>query len=206
MKNLFKIGTLTLIISSVSLHAAEFESNVAISNDYVWRGMTQTTEEPAISGGFDIAGDNGLYFGTWASNVEFGDGAALELDWYAGYGGETESGVSYDFGYLAYTYPGENSLDFEEIYLGLGYSYFGFTFSSGQDSAPDNSELSIALGETGIGVTFGDYEDYGEYTLISYDLPIDLAGLGVSIAWSDFSAEGSSGLADEDTFLITFSM
>ena len=206
MKNLFKIGALTLIISSVSLHAAEFESNVAISNDYVWRGMTQTTEEPAISGGFDIAGENGLYFGTWASNVEFGDGAALELDWYAGYGGETESGVSYDFGYLAYTYPGENSLDFEEIYLGLGYSYFGFTFSSGQDSAPDNSELSIALGETGIGVTFGDYEDYGEYTLISYDLPIDLAGLGVSIAWSDFSAEGSNGLADEDTFLITFSM
>ena len=206
MKNLFKIGALALIIGSVSLHAAEFESNVALSNDYVWRGMTQTTEEPAISGGFDIAGENGLYFGTWASNVEFGDGAALELDWYAGYSGETESGVSYDFGYLAYTYPGEDSLDFEEIYLGLGYSYFGFTFSSGQDSAPDNSELSIALGETGIGVTFGDYEDYGEYTLISYDLPIDLAGLGVSIAWSDFSAEGSSGLADEDTFLITFSM
>ena len=206
MKNLFKIGVLALIIGSVSLHAAEFESNVALSNDYVWRGMSQTTEEPAISGGFDIAGENGLYFGTWASNVEFGDGAALELDWYAGYGGETESGVSYDFGYLAYTYPGENSLDFEEIYLGLGYSYFGFTFSSGQDSAPDNSELSIALGETGIGITFGDYEDYGEYTLISYDLPIDLAGLGVSIAWSDFSAEDSSGLADEDTFLITFSM
>ena len=206
MKNLFKIGALALIIGSVSLHAAEFESNVALSNDYVWRGMSQTTEEPAISGGFDIAGENGLYFGTWASNVEFADGAALELDWYAGYSGETESGVSYDFGYLAYTYPGEDSLDFEEIYLGLGYSYFGFTFSSGQDSAPDNSELSIALGETGIGITFGDYEDYGEYTLISYDLPIDLAGLGVSIAWSDFSAEDSSGLADEDTFLITFSM
>ena len=206
MKNLLKIGALALIIGSVSLHAAEFESNVALSNDYVWRGMTQTSEEPAISGGFDIAGENGLYFGTWASNVEFGDGAALELDWYAGYSGEIESGVSYDFGYLAYTYPGEDSLDFEEIYLGLGYSYFGFTFSSGQDSAPDNSELSIALGETGIGITFGDYEDYGEYTLISYDLPIDLAGLGVSIAWSDFSAEDSSGLADEDTFLITFSM
>ena len=206
MKNLIKIGAIAIFTSVMSLQAAEFESNVALSNDYVWRGMTQTAEEPAISGGFDIAGENGLYFGTWASNVEFGDGAALELDWYAGYGGETESGVSYDFGYLAYTYPGEDSLDFEEIYLGLGYSYFGFTFSSGQDSAPDNSELSIALGDTGVGVSFGDYEDYGEYTLISYDLPIDIAGLGVSIAWSDFSAEDSSGLADEDTFLITFSM
>jgi hypothetical protein len=206
MKNLIKIGAIAIFSSAMSLQAAEFESNVALSNDYIWRGMTQTAEEPAISGGFDIAGDNGLYFGTWASNVEFGDGAALELDWYAGYANELENGLSYDFGYLAYTYPGEDSLDFEEIYLGLGYSYFGFTFSSGQDSAPDNSEFSVALGETGVGLTFGDYEDYGEYTLISYDLPIDIAGLGVSIAWSDFSAENSSGLADEDTFLITFSM
>lgn len=206
MKNLLKIGAIAIFSSAMSLQSAEFESNVAMSSDYVWRGMTQTAEEPAISGGFDIAGENGLYFGTWASNVEFGDGAALELDWYAGYANELENGLSYDFGYLAYTYPGEDSLDFEEIYLGLGYSYFGFTFSSGQDSAPDNSELSVALGETGIGVTFGDYEDYGEYTLISYDLPVAIAGLGVSIAWSDFSAEGSSGLADEDTFLITFSM
>ena len=206
MKNLIKIGAIAIFSSAMSLQAAEFESNVALSNDYIWRGMTQTAEEPAISGGFDIAGESGLYFGTWASNVEFGDGAALELDWYAGYANELENGLSYDFGYLAYTYPGEDSLDFEEIYLGLGYSYFGFTFSSGQDSAPDNSEFSVALGETGVGLTFGDYEDYGEYTLISYDLPIAIAGLGVSIAWSDFSAENSSGLADEDTFLITFSM
>jgi uncharacterized protein (TIGR02001 family) len=141
MKNLIKIGAIAIFSSAMSLQAAEFESNVALSNDYIWRGMTQTAEEPAISGGFDIAGESGLYFGTWASNVEFGDGAALELDWYAGYANELENGLSYDFGYLAYTYPGEDSLDFEEIYLGLGYSYFGFTFSSGQDSAPDNSEF-----------------------------------------------------------------
>ena len=89
MDKLIKIGIIAFLSSFISLQAAEFESNVAIANDYVWRGMTQTSEEPAISGGFDIAGDNGLYFGTWASNVEFGDGAALELDWYAGYAGET---------------------------------------------------------------------------------------------------------------------
>ena len=41
----------------MSLQAAEFESNVALSSDYIWRGMTQTAEEPAISGGFDIAGE-----------------------------------------------------------------------------------------------------------------------------------------------------
>ena len=204
MKNLLKLGVIAVFSGVMSLQAAEFESNVALSNDYVWRGMSQTSEEPAISGGFDIAGDSGLYFGTWASNVEFGDGAALELDWYAGYANELENGFTYDIGYLAYTYPGEDSLDFEEIYLGLGYSYFGYTFSSGQDGAPDNSEISIALGDTGLGFTYGDYDDYGEYTLISYDLPVSIAGLSVSLAFSDFDAEADG--ADEDTFLITFSM
>ena len=204
MKNLLKLGVIAVFSGVMSLQAAEFESNVALSNDYVWRGMSQTSEEPAISGGFDIAGDSGLYFGTWASNVEFGDGAALELDWYAGYANELENGFSYDIGYLAYTYPGEDSLDFEEIYLGLGYSYFGYTFSSGQDGAPDNSEISVALGDTGLGFTYGDYDDYGEYTLISYDLPVTIAGLSVSLAFSDFDAEADG--ADEDTFLITFSM
>ena len=206
MKNIFKFCTIVFFSSTATLQSAEFESNVAIANDYVWRGMTQTAEEPAISGGFDIAGESGLYFGTWASNVEFGDGAALELDWYAGYANELENGLSYDIGYLAFTYPGEDSLDFEEIYFGLGYSYFGLTYSSGQDSAPDNTEFSVALGETGLGITYGDYDEYGEYTIISYDLPISIAGLGVALSWSDFSAETFSGLADEDTFVITFSM
>ena len=206
MKNFLKTGVIALFSGVMSLQAAEFESNVALSSDYIWRGMTQTAEEPAISGGFDIAGESGLYFGTWASNVEFGDGAALELDWYAGYANELDNGFSYDIGYLAYTYPGEDSLDFEEIYVGFGYSYFGYTFSSGQDSAPDNSEISVALGETGLGLTYGDYDEYGEYTIISYDLPVAIAGLGVSLAWTDFSAEDSSGLADEDTFVVTFSM
>ena len=206
MKNIFKFCAIVLFSTTTALQSAEFESNVAIANDYVWRGMTQTSEEPAISGGFDIAGESGLYFGTWASNVEFGDGAALELDWYAGYANELDNGLSYDVGYLAFTYPGEDSLDFEELYFGLGYSYFGLTYSSGQDSAPDNTEFSVALGETGLGITYGDYDEYGEYTIISYDLPISIAGLGVALSWSDFSAETFSGLADEDTFVITFSM
>jgi hypothetical protein len=198
--------TLPLLISFSAIQAAEFESNIALSNDYVWRGMTQTSGEASISGGFDISNDNGMYFGTWASNVEFGDNAALELDWYAGYASELENGLSYDIGYLAYTYPGEDGLDFEEIYLGFGYSYFGLILSSGQDSAPDNIEASIAIGETGLSISFGEYEDIGDYTTLSYDLPISIAGLGISLGWSDFSGDSLGGLDDEDTFLITFSM
>ena len=57
---------------------------------------------------------------------------------------------------------------------------------------------------TGLGLTYGDYDEYGEYTIVSYDLPIAIAGLGVSLAWNDFDSE--DGMSDDDSFVITFSM
>ena len=195
---------LPLILGFTAVNSADFESNVSITNDYIWRGMTQSSGEPAISGGFDISGETGLYFGTWGSSIEFGgDTAAMELDYYFGYANELENGVSYDIGYLAFTYPGDDGADFEEVYLGLGYGLFGATYSIGQDDASDNIEFSLAVGETGIGLTYGDYEDTGKYTTLSYDFPQSVAGLGISIAWSDFSSEEANG--DQDGFYITFS-
>ena len=67
-------------------------------------------------------------------------------------------------------------------------------------------EFSVSLGETGLGLTYGDMEDFGEYTIISYDLPIDLAGLSVSLSWNDISYEASTGNEDDDVFAITLSM
>ena len=197
---------LLLLVGMLAMPSfAAVSANVAFTSDYVWRGMTQS-DGPAIQGGFDFEAEGGFYAGIWGSNVNFNDGAGSELDYYAGYGFSLGN-VGVDIGYIAFDYPeNQTGLDFEEIYLGLGYSYFGLTFSSGQDSAPDNTEFSVALGDTGLGVTYGDYDEYGEYTIISYDLPIAIAGLGVSLAWNDFSAEDSSGLSDEDTFVITFSM
>ena len=90
MKNLIKFGVVAIFSSAMSLQSAEFESNVALSSEYMWRGMTQTDGQPAISGGFDIAGESGAYFGVWGSNVEYGDDATMELDYYLGYAGETE--------------------------------------------------------------------------------------------------------------------
>jgi len=195
---------LFMIITS-TIHAAEFESNIAITNDYVWRGMTQSNEEPAVSGGFDISAENGAYFGTWGSSIEFGgDNASMELDYYFGIANELDSGISYDLGYISFTYPGDDEADFEEIYLGLGYSYFGVTFYSGQDDASDNIELSFDLGDTGLSITFGDYDQTGEYKILSYDLPVSFLGLSVGIAWRDFESE--DGMSDEDGVYITFSM
>ena len=204
MKKILKFAIVAIITSFGSLQAAEFEGNIALSSEYMWRGMTQSDGEAAVSGGFDISGDSGAYFGVWGSNVEYGDDATMELDYYLGYAGETDGGLSYDIGYLLYDFPGAD-YDAEEIYLGLGYSYFGVTYYAGQDDAPDNVEFSISLGETGLGLTVGDYDDVGQYTILAYDLPISLAGLSIGLAWNDIDYDDDTA-EDDDVFAITFSM
>ena len=46
-----------------------FTSNVGLFSQYVFRGISQTNEKPAIQGGFDLGHKSGLYVGTWASNI-----------------------------------------------------------------------------------------------------------------------------------------
>jgi uncharacterized protein (TIGR02001 family) len=108
----------TLILASLSAPAladtapaSPFSSNVSLTSNYLYRGISQTGAEPALQGGFDYANANGVYVGAWGSNISWlGDGgiasnAGLELDTYAGYKG-TASAASYDVGFLRYNYPG----------------------------------------------------------------------------------------------------
>ena len=45
--------------------------NVGLFSQYVFRGITQTNEKPAVQGGFDLAHKDGFYVGTWASNISW---------------------------------------------------------------------------------------------------------------------------------------
>ena len=201
-----KIAVLLLVsLSYVSLSAADVEFNLALTNDYIWRGMSQTAEDPAVSGGFDVtSSEHGAYVGAWGSYVDFDSDTSTEVDYYFGYADESARGVSFDVGYLSYNYPGEGALDFEEIYVGVAYKWVGVLISKGLDQAPDNTEWSVALGDSGLGVTYGDYDGIGKYTLVSFDFPKEFSGISFGIGLSDFDA--ADGGADEDAFVITFSM
>lgn len=132
-----------LLLGSVAASAAEVAGNVTLATDYRFRGISQLRDSPspAIQGGFDLEFAEGFYVGTWASNVNFSEGA-IEIDYYGGYGGKFNEDVSYDLGVLYYSYPrdGINSvdLDYYELYgsvswewlkVGLNYSpdYFAET-------------------------------------------------------------------------------
>src|SRR3954467_12052526 len=48
-----------------------FTGNIGIFSQYVFRGVSQTNEKPAVQGGFDLAHKSGLYGGTWVSNISW---------------------------------------------------------------------------------------------------------------------------------------
>jgi uncharacterized protein (TIGR02001 family) len=110
------------LMACATTASAEFSGNVAVVSDYMWRGITQTAGKPALQGGVDWAGDSGLYAGTWASNIDWGDccNESVEVDLYAGFaGGET---ISWDVGYNYYWFPSaDDAGDFGEFYFALGF-------------------------------------------------------------------------------------
>lgn len=101
-----------------SAAAAQFTGNVSLTSDYVWRGSSQTREEPAIQGGFKYAHGSGLYASVWGSNVKFrpDNGATSEFDIALGWSGKLSQDWALDVYYLRYQYHGSDvGLNWNEV-------------------------------------------------------------------------------------------
>lgn len=100
-----------------------YSANGAFTTDYVFRGVSQNAQEPAMQGGADF-GYGMFYAGAWGSMVDFGPAAdaTAELDLYAGIK-KSYSGFDFDVGAIYYLYPGASDagaeLDFVEIKFGV---------------------------------------------------------------------------------------
>jgi len=93
--------------------------NLGVTSDYRYRGISQSRLKPALQGGADYAFSNGLYVGTWLSNIKWIKDAGrianvdvgnprVEWDIYGGYKGEIAKDFTYDVGVLTYYYPGNH--------------------------------------------------------------------------------------------------
>jgi uncharacterized protein (TIGR02001 family) len=101
------------------------------TNDYDFRGNSQSAKDPAIQASLDYAADSGWYVGAWASNIDFAvdtstgyDDPDFELDVYGGYTKTLESGWAYDFGVVGYTYPQESDFTYLEGYASIAKDWF----------------------------------------------------------------------------------
>ncbi len=216
-----------VLASSATVQAAEVSSTITFTSDYRFHGISQTAGDPAVQGSLDIGFENGVYAGVWGSNVDFGDDANLEIDWYVGYAGEISDSVSYDATLFYFQYPGYDAadIDFAEIdfnvYIGdvtVSYFYSNDYVNSSEDGQYFALGYSMAVTEKlnldlHAGYSFGDYWDefdIGDYADYSVGLSTTVAGVDISLAYLfndiDSGNKVSSGPFDnDDTVLLTIS-
>lgn len=209
------------VAESVPSPLGEFDvsMNVGLASDYIFRGISQTQGNGAIQGGLDVVHESGLYVGTWASNVDFGDDVDgnVEFDYYVGFGNEITENVSYDLGWIKYAYPGNSSLNFSEYYGSL--TAYGFTVGGAysDDFGGDDSTLYSYVGyeytlpyEIGLALQYGKY-DFKDATFASGEdsyndwsigLTKTLAGLdfGLTYTDTDLSDSDCTGFIGKDDY------
>ena len=118
--------------------APEVAWNLGVTSDYVFRGYSQTSEDPAIFGGVDVTAGS-FYAGAWASNVDFGDDTDAEVDIYGGYRTEV-SGFAVDVGVVGYLYvsqPAGADYDYAEFKAAASRAFGPVTLGAAVYWSPD---------------------------------------------------------------------
>lgn len=159
----------------VSAQAVEVTGNVALVSDYLYDGVSQTTNDPALQGSVTMATDSGFYFGFWGSQVDFSTGthSNVETDWYVGWSGGTDT-LEFDVGATVYKYfPSDDDLDYLEYYAGV--TTFDTTFklfkSSGYE--PDGTDLNYTRFKITHAFAINDMFSIPlEFTNFTYDEPV----------------------------------
>ena len=170
-----------LLASSSLAQAVDLSANLGVQSNYLFRGVTQTDDKAAVSGGLDLTTDSPFYLGAWMSNVDFGGDESVEVDLYGGIGDDIgDTGFSYDLSGWYYWYPGDgdDDLDYAEVSGSLGWkiltgsiSYTVYSETNG-DHAFDNDDL---------------------YYNLNIDFPWDFQGFTASanIGYYDFDDDGN---------------
>jgi uncharacterized protein (TIGR02001 family) len=224
MRKVFHHATLGSVVAyavlASTLSQAEVTGNVAVTNNYIWRGVTQTKDQAAVQGGLDYSSNIGLYVGTWLSNVDFSAAGTsdkgYELDLYGGYAGKI-GGFGYDAGTIYYAYPTQKDIDFLELLLKGSYGPFSigtyFTVDK-QGTNNDNDiyvvgnadfELDILKG-IGLGFEVGRYEyddsAFKDYTHFGFNISkgTDFGEFSLGIAKND-----QGGSLGDERVLVTWS-
>lgn len=98
------------------LHASDFSGNIALTSDYVFRGISQTQGAPALQAGVRVDADSGFYGAAWASEVDFAGtpGASAEIDYIAGWQQQIGGDWSGDLNATWFTYASATELDYME--------------------------------------------------------------------------------------------
>jgi uncharacterized protein (TIGR02001 family) len=134
--------------------SAPLSANAAVTTNYVFRGISQSAAQSAVSAGLDYDLGSvlpGLAVGTWASSIDFGhvngEDTPMELDLYGSYTGTIVDKFTWSVGAITYNYPNSPhgvNYNWYEGWAGLAYD-FGVAQVSGKIFySPDYVNLSTS--------------------------------------------------------------
>jgi len=140
-KSLF---VMMLCLAPLSAYSSpELSGTIGLGSDYVWRGVSQNNNDPALSAGLELS-TNGFYVGAWTSQVDYGDDASVEYDFYGGYSTSLNDLVSIDVGLIQYNFDGDDNSSVEEVYIGGSVGILGVTYYRDLDNG-DNEFVNVTV-------------------------------------------------------------
>ena len=195
-------ASLAVVLSLVSFASfaqeAEEESSpltwsVAGVSDYVWRGVSQTDEDPTLQAGLTYTFESGFYVGTWGSGVDFGPGdPSVEVDGFVGYSFDLSPDTSLDFMINRYMYPDAGDLNFNELISTLSFfDAYSLTLAYSNDFGGSDTDAYYFAGA-------GSWDLPADFSLsagVGFNALDDAVGenyvdwnIGVSRSWGLFTA------------------
>ncbi|WP_419694553.1 TorF family putative porin [Mesorhizobium muleiense] len=175
---------------------------IALTTDYVSRGITNSNSEPAIQGyvepSIELPTIGTAYVNVWSSNVDYGEGfEGAEIDVAAGIRPEFGP-LSLDLGYVHYFYTPEHvSPDYGEIFAKADYNVEDmFTIGGRVFFAPDFNQSGNTATWVAGGVRVPLPHDFSAYAGIGYQFIDDpdafeqLAWMaGISYSWKSLTLD-----------------
>jgi uncharacterized protein (TIGR02001 family) len=157
-------------------YSGEVAGSIALTSDYMYRGLSQTRGAPALQGDIHYSSDHGASLGAWASSVHYNDtyGTQAEIDVYAGLRRALPKDFELRTAVAYYIYPwniNNRSYNFVELSSSLT---FRDTVSATVSWAPNVTRYA-GLGNVATGKTWA-------YDLAS-SWPLYESAAGVSITW-----------------------
>lgn len=208
-------GAASVATTGVAAAEGSVSANVALTSNYMFRGITQSDGDPAIQGGFDYT--NGMFYaGVWSSSVDdFGVSASSEIDIYGGIT-PTLGPVNFDIGVIGYYYPGaSDDIDFGELKVAASINpteawAVGVTSYMSDDYAASGSDsLYLELGSSyefsdafAVSGAFGnqDIDAGGDYDTWNLGATWGFHGFGLDLRYHDTDI---AGLDEEVVFTIS---
>jgi len=133
--------TVGLALPAYADNKLTLSGSASFTTDYMFRSISNTNQQPAVQPEFDLT--YGIFWAyMWGSNTAFGRN--IEIDYGAGISPKWKD-ITFTIGGLAYTYPGENDIDYFELKSGAAWAKGQWSLGVTDYWSPNNFQ---AFGES----------------------------------------------------------